>query len=343
MALLEVQHLSTYLHTARGVVKAVDDVSFAIAPGETLALVGESGCGKSMTALSIARLLPDDIANIEQGRVMFSVESGGVPGKTSSPANAASIDLACASESVLQKIRGAQIGMIFQEPMTALNPVLTIGEQLTEIAAAHTSLARAEQTALAIDWLTRVGIPEPAMRMRSYPHELSGGLRQRAMIAMALMLQPQLVIADEPTTALDVTVQAQVLALLDALQRELGLSLLLITHDLGVVAHMADRMAVMYAGKIVEEGPVAELFANPRHPYTAGLLRAMPRLARASGDQAFATIPGRVPDLAHLPVGCAYASRCPRVQETCRRTMPELTPSSDVRAHRCYFPLEASS
>jgi oligopeptide/dipeptide ABC transporter ATP-binding protein len=314
--LLSVQHLTTVFDLASGVAPAVIDVSFHVAAGETLCLVGESGSGKSVTALSILRLVqrPGRIAG---GTIVFKGR-----------------DLLTLDEREMQKVRGAGIALVFQEPMTALNPVFTIGNQIEETLMVH-GIARGRAAKdRAVELLEAVSIPEPKRRVRDYPHQLSGGLRQRALIALALACGPSLVIADEPTTALDVTIQAQILDLLRDLQKRLGLALLLITHDLGVVAEMADRVAVMYAGRIVEEAPVRELFHDPRHPYTRGLLASIPGGARGSKLKA---IHGTVPPLGQLPPGCAFAPRCPHRFEPCDIVPPGLTvidiryPRSDIR------------
>jgi oligopeptide/dipeptide ABC transporter ATP-binding protein len=299
--LLQVEHLTTGFDVEGRFVPAVIDVSFAVRPGETLCLVGESGSGKSVTALSIMRLvLPP--GRIRDGRLLFKGR-----------------DLRALDEREMQRIRGAEISLIFQEPMTALNPVFTIGSQIEETLRVHGRAGRRDSRQRAIELLEAVSIPEPERRVREYPHQLSGGLRQRALIAMALACSPSLVIADEPTTALDVTIQAQILDLLRDLQKRLGLALLLITHDLGVVAEMADRVAVMYAGRIVEEAPVHELFAHPKHPYTRGLMASIPGGAAGSRLQA---IRGTVPRLGDLPPGCSFEPRCPERFEPCPKAHP---------------------
>ena len=302
--LLSVQHLTTVFDLSSGVAPAVIDVSFHVDPGETLCLVGESGSGKSVTALSILRLVqrPGRIAN---GRILFKGR-----------------DLLTLDEQAMQKVRGAEIALVFQEPMTALNPVFTIGNQIEETLMVHGIARGRAARARAVELLEAVSIPEPHRRVRDYPHQLSGGLRQRALIALALACAPSLVIADEPTTALDVTIQAQILDLLRDLQQRLGLALLLITHDLGVVAEMADRVAVMYAGRIVEEADVHALFGDPRHPYTQGLLASIPGGARGSKLQA---IRGTVPPIGQLPPGCAFAPRCPHRFAPCDAAPPGVT------------------
>jgi peptide/nickel transport system ATP-binding protein len=309
-AVIEVRGLQTYLFTRSGVVKAVDDVSFSLRRGETLAVVGESGCGKSMTALSIMRLVPSPPGKIVGGSIALD-------GK----------DLLQFDEAEMRDIRGNEISMIFQEPMTSLNPVLTIGHQIAEALRLHQALSKTAANEKAVDMLRRVKIPEPAQRAREYPHQLSGGMRQRAMIAMALACNPRLLIADEPTTALDVTIQAQILDLMLELQKELGTALILITHNLGVVAETAQRVIVMYAGKKVEEADVDALFAQPLHPYTHGLLASIPRLEIMAGRNSgsidrLKEIPGMVPALNSLPAGCAFAPRCSFADDRCRTQFP---------------------
>jgi peptide/nickel transport system ATP-binding protein len=299
MSLLEVENLTTRFGDA-GTITAVDGISFTLERGETLAIVGESGSGKTTAALSLLRLVP-----VAQGAVRLDGR-----------------DLLALPERELLAVRGAEIGMVFQEPMTSLNPVLTIGEQITEVLHAHGVAHGAAARARAVELLGLVGIPDPPQRFASYPHTLSGGMRQRAMIAMAIACSPKLLIADEPTTALDVTVQAQVLDLLRDLLSRLSMSLLLITHDLGVVAELADRIAVMYAGRIVETAPAASLFAQPQHPYTVGMLSAS--LGFADADGPLTEISGHPPDLTALPVGCAFAPRCPRADARCRIETPLL-------------------
>ena len=309
-AVLEVEGLRTELSAGRGVIKAVDGVSFALRRGETLAIVGESGCGKSMTALSIMRLVPEPPGKIVAGSVRLD-------GK----------ELLRLDEAAMRAVRGNDISMIFQEPMTSLNPVLTIGSQISEAVRLHQDLSKSAAMDKAVDMLRLVKIPEPAQRAREYPHQLSGGMRQRAMIAMALACNPKVLIADEPTTALDVTIQAQILDLILALQKELGTAIILITHDLGVVAETAQRVIVMYAGRKIEEAEVEALFAAPQHPYTHGLLASIPRLAliagrSSDGSRRLKEIPGTVPSLADLPPGCAFAPRCAFADEHCRREFP---------------------
>ena len=302
---LSVRNLVTAFETDEGYLRAVDDVSFDVSPGKTLGIVGESGCGKSVTALSVMRLVPLPAGRIEAGQIWF----GGR-------------DLLALPEREMRTLRGKEISMIFQEPMTSLNPVYTVGAQIIEALRLHESLGRGQARRRAIELLDLVGIPAPDERVDSYPHTLSGGMRQRAMIAMALACSPRLLIADEPTTALDVTIQAQILDLLRSLQRELGMSIVFISHDLGVMAEFADEIAVMYAAKIVEYGKTTSLFANPRHPYTRGLLQSLPS-ERNRGER-LSTIRGIVPDLRALPRGCRFQDRCDWVTELCRAQEPEL-------------------
>jgi peptide/nickel transport system ATP-binding protein len=306
---LDVKGLQTVFFTNSGLFKAVDDVSFTVRRGETLAIVGESGCGKSVTALSIMRLVPEPPGRIVGGSIALEGS-----------------DLLALDEAAMRAIRGNRISMIFQEPMTSLNPVMRIGDQITEAVRLHRTITRQDAWKQAVEMLRLVRIPEPARRALEYPHQLSGGMRQRAMIAMALACRPALLIADEPTTALDVTIQAQILALVLDLQKELGMGLILITHDLGVVAQTAQRVIVMYAGRKVEEADVEDLFAHPKHPYTRGLMASIPAVP-ASGTAANARlteIPGMVPSLANLPVGCAFAPRCGLAVARCREQAPPL-------------------
>jgi peptide/nickel transport system ATP-binding protein/oligopeptide transport system ATP-binding protein len=300
--LLDIRNLAIEFDGEAGRVRAVDGVSFVVRRGEVLGLVGESGCGKSITALSVMRLLPSPPGRIADG----SIGWGGR-------------DLLELSVPEMRRIRGRQISMIFQDPMSALSPLHTIGRQLVETVRIHRPIPRREAWALGEGWLRKVGIPDPAQRMHSLPHELSGGMRQRVMIAMAMMLEPELVMADEPTTALDVTIQAQIFDLMRQL-RDARTSLLLITHDMGVIWEMCDRVLVMYAGRIVEEGPVKAVFAQPRHPYTAGLLKSMPR-SQQKGRRLI-SIPGQVPAPGHMPAGCRFADRCPHVHPRCRQEDP---------------------
>ncbi len=321
---LEVDGLKTFFFTRAGILKAVDDVSFTVGARETLAIVGESGCGKSMTALSIMRLVPDPPGRIVGGRVVL-----------------AGRDLLRLDEPAMRAARGKDVSMIFQEPMTSLNPVLTIGNQIEEVIALHEDLSRAAVRDKAVEMLRRVRIPEPAQRAREYPHQLSGGMRQRAMIAMALACNPKLLIADEPTTALDVTIQAQILDLMLTLQEEFGTAIMLITHDLAVVAETAQRAVVMYAGRKVEEATVEALFAAPQHPYTAGLLASLPRLTGLAGDDApqavrLKEIPGTVPSLERLPPGCAFAPRCAFADAHCREASPPLAEKRPGHLAACW-------
>jgi len=320
--LVDVRNLKTYFYTDDGVVKAVDDVSLDIPKGKTLGLVGESGCGKSVTALSIIRLVgpPGKIAG---GRVTLH-------------ANGKALVLTDLPEPRMRQIRGAEISMIFQEPMTSLNPVFTIGSQITEAIRLHQKVGSAEAQKRAIEALRKVRIPEPERRLGEYPHQFSGGMRQRAMIAMALSCNPKLLIADEPTTALDVTIQAQILDLLRQLRDDVGMSILFITHDLGVIAEMADHVAVMYASKVVEEAPVEELFANPLHPYTYLLFRSRPELGRPK-DARLETIRGMVPSPLRFPTGCKFHPRCPYKQDICVTDEPELREITPGHKARCHF------
>jgi peptide/nickel transport system ATP-binding protein len=306
---LDVQNLQTVFFTNSGLFRAVDDVSFHVRRGETLAIVGESGCGKSVTALSIMRLVPDPPGRVVGGSVTLEGR-----------------DLLGLGEAEMRKIRGNRISMIFQEPMTSLNPVMRIGDQITEAVRLHRPISARDAWKQAVDMLRLVRIPEPERRAQEYPHQMSGGMRQRAMIAMALACRPALLIADEPTTALDVTIQAQILALIVDLQIRLGTGLILITHDLGVVAQTAQRVIVMYAGRKVEEATVEDLFRHPRHPYTRGLMASMPAVIglEANNDARLTEIPGMVPSLTNLPAGCAFAPRCTLAVERCRVEYPPL-------------------
>ncbi|HEV7282810.1 MAG TPA: ABC transporter ATP-binding protein [Pirellulaceae bacterium] len=325
--LLEIQGLRTWFDTDEGVVKAVEDVSFEIPRGKTVGLVGESGSGKSVTAMSVIRLVSHP-GRIAGGKILWHDRDASGKSRV--------VDLAQLSEREMQKFRGARIGTIFQEPMTSLNPVFTIGDQVSEAVRLHEKVSKREARDRAVDMLRRVRIPEPERRMSGYPHQFSGGMRQRVMIAMALVCRPQLLIADEPTTALDVTIQAQILDLLRELQQELGMSILIITHDLGVVAETADEVAVMYASRIVERANVRELFRDPRHPYTQGLFRSRPRPGEGRGERLYA-IPGTVPSPKNLPPGCNFSTRCPYVQERCRAEEPYLIPLQSGRTSRCWF------
>ena len=310
---LALKHLSLKFSKASSAPNLVDDVSFSIERGETLCIVGESGCGKSVTSLALMGLLPSPPANRVSGEAVFDGQ-----------------DLFTLSESALADLRGNRIAMVFQEPMTSLNPAYTVGEQITEVMRRHRPMSRAQADAAALQMLSRVRIPAPESRMHAYPHELSGGMRQRIMIAMALANNPSLLIADEPTTALDVTIQAQVLLLIKALQRETGTAMLLITHDLGVVAEVADTVAVMYAGRIVEYGRVADIFDDPQHPYTIGLMSAIPSIGRR--EAALTTIRGAVPAPEDLPEGCRFAPRCPFVEPRCVSQRPLTLPVMSRRS-----------
>jgi peptide/nickel transport system ATP-binding protein len=322
VALLEVRDLTTQFITRRGAFAAVDGVSFKVDAGETVALVGESGCGKSVTAASILRLVPDPPGRIVAGEIIFEGQ-----------------DLLALSMRAMRKVRGDRIGMIFQEPMTSLNPVFTIGDQITEAIREHRDVSRAAARARAVELLDLVRIPDPRRQIDEYPHRLSGGMRQRAMIAMALACEPSLLIADEPTTALDVTTQAQILELLDDLKRRLNMAILLITHDLGVVAGYAQRVLVMYGGRCVEDAAVEDLFRRPMHPYTRGLLGALPRPdAEADMDgrpPPLIEIPGMVPALGDMPEGCRFAPRCAFARDVCRATDVRLEPLPGGRAVAC--------
>jgi len=319
MSLLEVKDLRTYFHTDAGTAKAVDGVSFHVERGEVLGIVGESGCGKSVTSLSVMRLVPRPPGEIMAGsEIRFDGR-----------------DLLSLSEAEMRQVRGNDIAMIFQEPMTSLNPVYTIGDQIAEAVRLHRGASRREARQQAIEVLRLVGIPDPAERVDAYPHQLSGGQRQRVMIAMALSCEPDLLIADEPTTALDVTIQAQILDLLAGLRERLGMAVMLITHDLGVVAEVCDRVIVMYAGRVVEEGTVDQIFRDPRHPYTQGLMRAIPRLGRQA--ERLAVIPGVVPSPTEWPQGCRFAARCPYAWGLTEREEPDLFDVAPGHRSRCWL------
>ncbi len=317
--LLQVEHLSTYFYTDRGTVKAVDDVSFSLESGKTLALVGESGCGKSVTALSVMRLIPVPPGRIVSGRIVFE-----------------GTDLLQLSETDMRRVRGNKISMIFQEPMTSLNPVFRVGDQIAEVLEWHQKLSRKEALDRAVELLRMVGIPSAESRIKDYPHQMSGGMRQRVMIAMALACHPKLLIADEPTTALDVTIQAQILELMDNLRRTTGTAVLLITHDLGVVAETAEHVVVMYAGRVVEEAPVRELFHHPLHPYTQGLMRSIPSLVEDE-KRRLEAIPGVVPSLLALPPGCRFNDRCTYVMDRCLAEEPPLQAMGSEHRVRCWL------
>ena len=310
--LLEYESLSTFFHTEDNIVKSVRNVDLTINKGETLALVGESGCGKSVTALSAMRLIPTPPGKFESGRILYKGQ-----------------DLLQVSELEMQSIRGNEISMIFQEPMTSLNPIFTIGDQIMETIRLHQNKTESQARDLALKVLHQVAIPSPESRINQYPHELSGGMKQRVMIAMAIVCQPALLIADEPTTALDVTIQAQILDLLDHLRNETHMSILLITHNLSIVAQYADRVAVMYSGKVVELAPVEELFSSPAHPYTRGLLNSLPK----DGTK-LETIPGSVPHPAYLPDGCAFYPRCAEKLDRCMKEIPPLETIEEKSQHQ---------
>ena len=318
-AVLEVQDLCTYFYTLDGVTRAVDGVSFEVRDGETLGIVGESGCGKSVTALSIMRLIPPKIGRTVSGAIRFDGR-----------------DLLGLEEREMRDIRGNRIAMIFQEPMTSLNPVLTVGDQIAEAVTIHQKAGRAEAMARAVEMLRLVRIPDAERRVRDYPHQFSGGMRQRAMIAMALSCNPKLLIADEPTTALDVTIQAQILKLVLELKGRFGAAVMLITHDLGVVAETCQRVIVMYAGRKVEEAGIAELFDRPMHPYTRGLMASIPRRSAAKPARRLTEIPGIVPSLREPIPGCAFAERCSFATERCHREAPALTRSGNGHWVACW-------
>src|SRR5437660_12070294 len=326
MALLEVDDLQTHFRTPDGVNRAVDGISFAVEAGETVAIVGESGCGKSVTANSILRLVPQP------------------PGKIGGAIRFQGLDLLKLSERPMREVRGNDISMVFQEPMTSLNPVLTIGRQIAEPLRLHQGLSRESVEQRVVEMLGLVGIAEPRRRAREYPHQLSGGMRQRVMIAMALACRPKLLIADEPTTALDVTIQAQILNLMTDLKQRVGAAIILITHDLGVVAEIAERVMVMYAGRKVEEAPVAELFRSPRHPYTQGLLGAVPRLGSSLTGTArrLAEIPGQVPDLRKPITGCVFAGRYSLATDLCRQYAPGLEEKGPRHIAACHYAVKGA-
>ena len=325
MALLEIENLQTHFRTPEGVNRAVDGVSFTVEAGETVAIVGESGCGKSVTAGSVLRLIPEP-----PGKIKGSIRFEGV-------------DLLKLDERAMRDIRGNQISMVFQEPMTSLNPVLTVGRQIGETLRLHQGLGREAAERRVVEMLRLVGIAEPERRAREYPHQLSGGMRQRVMIAIALACNPKLLIADEPTTALDVTIQAQILDLMSELKQRVGAAIILITHDLGVVAEIAERVLVMYAGRKVEEARVSELFRSPRHPYTQGLLGALPRLGSSVNDKAtrLVEIPGAVPSLKQRIAGCVFASRCALARDVCRHVPPALELKAPGHLAACHFASKA--
>ncbi|MBR0679220.1 ABC transporter ATP-binding protein [Roseomonas eburnea] len=324
MALLEVENLQTHFRAPDGINRAVDGVNFHVNAGETVAIVGESGCGKSVTAMSILRLIPEP-----PGKIAGSIRFNGR-------------DLLKCSDREMRAIRGNEISMIFQEPMTSLNPVLTVGRQIGETLRLHQGMSAQQAEARAVEMLKLVGIPEPERRVREYPHQLSGGMRQRVMIAIALACNPKLLIADEPTTALDVTIQAQILDLMRDLKRTVGAAIVIITHDLGVVAEVAERVIVMYAGRKVEEASVEKLFRNPRHPYTQGLLGSMPKLGSSlTGEETrLQEIPGLVPSLKRKLEGCVFASRCSHTTDLCRKVAPALEEKADGHIAACHYAMK---
>jgi len=315
--LVEVKNLKTHFFTEEGVVKAVDGVDFEIAPGETVGIVGESGCGKSVTSLSIMRLVESPPGRIVEGEIMFKGR-----------------DLTKISEKEMRKIRGNEISMIFQEPMTSLNPVYTVGDQISEAIILHKKASKKEARSQAVEMLRKVGIPLPEQRVDEYPHQLSGGMRQRVMIAMALSCDPELLIADEPTTALDVTIQAQILDLMNSLKKEFGMAIMMITHDLGVIAEVSDRIAVMYAGRIMEYTDANSLFQNPMHPYTWGLMRSIPLLHKEV--EKLDAIPGIVPSPLDFPAGCKFNTRCFLADEQCHQEEPPIEEREDGHQVRCW-------
>ncbi|MBK1810467.1 ABC transporter ATP-binding protein [Clostridium sp. YIM B02505] len=317
--LVEFKNLKTYFYTGGGIVKAVNDVSFNIREGQTVCVVGESGCGKSVTAMSLMKLIPNPPGKIVGGEILFNGR-----------------DILKFTEEELRNMRGNEVSVIFQEPMTSLNPVFKIGEQLTEAIILHQKLSKQEAEEKAIDVLKITGIPRADQIMKSYPHELSGGMRQRVMIAMAVSCNPKLLIADEPTTALDVTIQAQILDLMRDIKKKLNTSIMLITHDLGVVAEMADYVVVMYAGKVIEEAPVEELFKNPLHPYTQGLLKSKPLLTEETGDKLY-SIPGQVPNPIGMPDNCYFNLRCDKCMNKCKDKQPTLINVSPIHKVSCWL------
>ena len=319
--LLTVENLRTHFLTFEGVARAVDDVTFSLEGGETLGLVGESGCGKSVTALTVMGLIPSPPGRVAGGRIRFRGR-----------------DLLTLSAEEMRNIRGNRVSMIFQEPMTSLNPVFTVGDQIAEMFVFHRGVGRKESRQRAVDMLAKVQIPSPAKRAGEYPHQLSGGMRQRAMIAIALACDPEILIADEPTTALDVTIQAQILDLMLKLKQDTGAAIIMITHDLGVIAETAQRVVVMYAGRVVEEASTTALFEAPLHPYTQGLLHSVPRMGQRArlGRERLTEISGVVPSLYALPDGCAFHPRCPEAEKICRREAPQLTDAGGGRRIRCW-------
>lgn len=317
---LAITDLVVEFKTEKGVVRALDGISIEVFAGEPVGIVGESGCGKSVTALSILKLIPNPPGRIVSGSIVLD-----------------GVDVTSLGDKQMRNIRGSKASMIFQEPMTALNPVFTIGNQMTEVIRVHQKVSKKEAEAIAVKMLKTVEIESPAKRLKQFPHELSGGMRQRVMIAMALSCNPKLLIADEPTTALDVTVQAQVMEEIERLQEKLGMGLILITHDLGVIAEACRKVVVMYCGQIIEISETNLLFENPKHPYTRGLLDSIPRI-REEKVERLPTIKGMVPDLAHLPMGCRYAERCPKVQTKCREVNPPLQEIGSGRKVACFYP-----
>jgi peptide/nickel transport system ATP-binding protein len=329
--ILSVRNLTTCFRTDRGVVTAIDDVNFDLMRGETLGIVGESGCGKTVTSKSIMRLLPERTSFIKDGsKILFRDGEQGGGGE---------VNLADADPGTMRKIRGAKIAMIFQEPMTSLNPVFTVGWQIDEALKYHTDLDRRGRRARTLEMLKLVEIPNPERRIHEYPHQLSGGMRQRVMIAIALCCEPGLLIADEPTTALDVTIQAQILQLMEGLKKKLGTAIMLITNNLGVVAQVCDRVLVMYAGRVIESAPVRELFHAPQHPYTRALLESIPKTGKKEHGKRLPTIEGIVPSLFDLPTGCRFSERCALVQPRCQKEEPQLVATGDGREVRCHYPL----
>lgn len=323
--LLEIQNLNTHFFTSSGVVRAVNGITYDVDEGETVAVVGESGCGKSVSALSILRLIPDPPGRIVEGHIRFK-----------------GTDLASLDEEEMRKVRGREIAMVFQEPMTSLNPVLTIGLQLTETIQTHLGLNDADANARALELLQKVGIGDAERRLKQYPHHLSGGMRQRVMIAVALCCEPKLIIADEPTTALDVTIQAQILELMKGLTTELGVALIVITHNLGVVARYADRVNVMYAGKIIESGSAMDIYHRPNHPYTLALLNSVPRMDRPRQAK-LDPVDGQPPDLARLDDGCSFRPRCRFATEQCAKSQPVLETVSDGHQAACFEKISVAS
>ncbi len=319
--ILQIENLNTHFETARGTVRAVDGVDLRLNEGDTLGIAGESGCGKTVLALSIMRLIASPPGRIVSGRILFE-----------------GTDLLGLTDEEMRRIRGKRISMIFQEPMTSLNPVFRIGDQIAEALELHEGLTANDARDRAVEMLRLVGIPAPEMRSRDYPHQMSGGMRQRVMIAMALSCRPRLMLADEPTTALDVTIQAQILDLILKLKREVGTSVILITHDLGVIAEAAQHAAIMYAGWVVEQGPVAAIFSSPLHPYTVGLMNSIPRIGSGHARGGYLNvIPGTIPDLLELPSGCKFRDRCPRVMPVCAEKVPQLLEYTPGHYVRCWL------